>query len=85
MAYIELTDDQWYAEYEPTGKMYETYGEEMNYINEMPDNLVWTLVDGDEDSVVVNGRAYVNRLAYYVTKKPHNPEDTIVVNFEVLD
>lgn len=79
---ITLTDDQWYDQYEPDGRMYETYGADLNYINSMPANFVWTLVDGDEDSVVVNGRAYVNRLGYYLTKKPHNTNDLIVVEFD---
>jgi hypothetical protein len=77
-----LSDDVWYDKYEPEDKMYETYGEDMNYINSMPAQFVWTLVDGDEDSVVVNGRAFVNRIGYYISKKPHNTNDLIVVEFD---
>jgi len=77
-----ITDDVWYDTYEPDGKMYETYGEELEYINSVPAEFVWTLVDGDEDTVVVNGRAFVNRLGYYVSKNPHDPEDLIVVEFD---
>ena len=77
-----LKDDVWYDQYEPEDKMYETYGEDMNYINSMPAQFVWTLVDGDEDSVVVNGRAFVNRIGYYISKKPHNTNDLIVVEFD---
>lgn len=77
-----ITDDQWYETYQPEEKFYETYGEDLEYIKSMPDNFVWTLVDGDEDSVVVNGKAFVNRLGYYLTKKPHNPKSFIVVGFD---
>lgn len=76
-----LTDDQWYDTYEPDDRMYETYGEDMNYINSMPAQFVWTLMDGDEDTIVVNGRGYVNRIGYYISKKPHNTNDLIVVEF----
>ena len=79
---VIIKDEQWYETYEPEDKMYETYGEDLEYIKSMPDNFVWTLVDGDEDSVVVNGKAFVNRLGYYLTKKPHNTNDLIVVEFD---
>ena len=84
----ELEYDEWFDKYKPITndhdeiRIYETYGADLNYINSMPANFVWTLVDGDEDSVVVNGRAFVNRLGYYLTKKPHNTNDIIVVEFD---
>lgn len=77
-----ISDDVWYETYQPEDKMYETYGEDLDYIKSMPDNFVWTLVDGDEDSVVVNGKAFVNRIGYYISKKPHNTNDLIVVEFD---
>jgi hypothetical protein len=76
-----LKDDVWYDQYEPEERMYETYGEDMNYINSMPAQFVWTLVDTDDGEVVVNGRAFVNRIGYYTSKKPHNTNDLIVVEF----
>jgi hypothetical protein len=77
-----ISDSDWYDTYDPEEKFYETYGEDLEYIKSMPDNFVWTLVDGDEDSVVVNGKAFVNRLGYYLSKKPHNTNDLIVVEFD---
>ena len=79
---ITIRDEEWYDQYDPEERMYETYGEDLNYINSMPEQFVWTLVDGDEDSVVVNGKAFVNRIAYYISKKPHNTNDIIVVEFD---
>ena len=77
-----LKDDQWYETYEPEERMYETYGEDMNYINSMPAQFVWTLLDGDEgDEVIVNGKGLVNRIGYYISKKPHNTKELIVVEF----
>ena len=77
-----ISDDVWYETYQPEDKMYETYGEDLDYIKSMPAGYVWTLLDGDEDSVVVNGRAFVNRIGYYISKKPHNTNDLIVVEFD---
>jgi hypothetical protein len=82
---IILTEHQWFEQYgvDGDGRMYETYGEDMNYINSMPVSFVWTLIDGDEGQpLIVNGRAFVNRVGYYLTKKPHNPNDIIVVDLE---
>jgi hypothetical protein len=78
-----ISEYQWFEDYGVEDeKFYETYGEDLEYIQSMPDNLVWTLLDGDEDSVVVNGKAFVNRVGYYISKKPHNTNDLIVVEFD---
>lgn len=78
-----LTEDQWHSTYQPEERLYETYGADLNYINSMPNNYVWTLLDGDEgDPIVVNGRAFVNRIGYYISKKPHNTNELIVVEFD---
>ena len=85
MAYILLTEDQWYEQYEPEGRNYETYGADLNHIKSLPEEYVWTMLDGDDGQVlVVNGFSFVNRISYYVTKKPHNDSDTIVVAFEEI-
>ena len=77
-----ISDLDWHENYEPEDKLYETYGEDMAYINSMPAGHVWTLLDGEGDLVVVNGRGFVNRLGYYISKKPHNTNDLIVVEFD---
>ena len=60
--------------------MFETYGEDKALIDSLPIEYVWTLVDGDEGQPsITNGMAYVNRIAYYITKKPHNVEELILV------
>lgn len=81
---IILTERDWFEQYgvDAYVRMYETYGEDMNYIDSMPVSFVWTLVDGDTKPIIVNGRAFVNRIGYYLTKKPHNPNDIIVVDLE---
>jgi hypothetical protein len=72
--------EDWFETYDPLinhlnndrsvpfdGLMYETYGEEYNYIKEQPSNKVWTLVDDSEGGLaIIPGHHYVNRLGYFV-------------------
>lgn len=86
MAYVALTEDEWYERYKPKDRGYETYGADLNYIQSLPVEVVWTMLDGDDGQVlIVNGISFVNRISYYVTEQPHDPDDTIVVAFEEID
>jgi len=75
--------DEWANEFKPQAnhfrqhgeKIYETYGEEVEYVQSMHPNFVWTLVTGDECDLIVAGYAYVNRLGYYITENPWGDED----------
>jgi len=52
---------------------FETYGIELGYVLATADIKpahVWTLVDGDKGTYVVNGYHLVNRIAYLITRKP---------------
>lgn len=63
----------------PDEMMYETYGEEVEYIQSRDNHYVWTLVSGDMCDLIVAGYAYVNRLGYYVTEMPWTDEMTTVL------
>jgi hypothetical protein len=75
--------DDWESVYKPinnhidpnsswNGTMFETYGEEFDFVYAQSDANVWTWVDGDEGTWIISGRAYVNRIGYFVTELPHN-------------
>ena len=82
-----MTYEQWIETYKPMhnhiadysaafdGTMFETYGDERNFIQERvntaPDTI-WTLVTGDSsnDWIIMSGRHYVNRLGYFVSQVP---------------
>lgn len=67
----------------PNEMMYETYGEEVEFIQAQDPNYVWTLVSGDMCDLIVAGYAYVNRLGYYVTENPwKNEEDYVLISVE---
>lgn len=59
--------------------MYETYGEEVEYIQSLDPRYVWTSVSGDMCDLIVAGYAYVNRLSYYVTELPWESENEYVL------
>ncbi|WP_420419645.1 hypothetical protein [Pacificispira sp.] len=51
------------------GLMFETFGDELETILAATPGCVWTLVEGDDDTVVVvSGFHVVNRLGYFLTE-----------------
>lgn len=55
------------------GKMYETFGAEMDYINQLNETnpkRIWTILEGENDTLtIVAGVLYVNRMGYLVTEQ----------------
>jgi hypothetical protein len=63
--------------------IFETYGEEWEFIKAQDPRHVWTNIQGDMSDLVVAGVAYVNRLHYYVTEVPwENEDDYVLVSVE---
>src|SRR5215467_1136196 len=53
------------------GFMFETYGEELDFVRKQNRSHIWTLVEGDNGRLyVVEGYHLVNRLGYFVAKVP---------------
>jgi hypothetical protein len=61
--------------------MFETYGDELEFVFNQPAHNVWTWVDGDEGSFIVAGFSYVNRIGYFVTKEPWAQFEEIQVDY----
>jgi predicted methyltransferase MtxX (methanogen marker protein 4) len=85
--------DKWLADYKPVanhlsetsgweinekGILFETYGDELDFVRQQPDNHVWTWIDGDEGTVIVAGMAFVNRIGYFVTEVAWTDESAFV-------
>jgi hypothetical protein len=82
-----MTEDEWYEIYQPknnhidpdgaswSGTMFETYGEEVEFVQSTPENFVWTLVEVDGKGILVNGYSYVNRLGYFVCEVPWKDDE----------
>jgi len=57
------------------GCMYETFGDELAYVKQVPNNRIWTIVDGDgDDLLIIAGFHLVNRLGYLVTDEAWEDE-----------
>lgn len=79
---IAMTYEEWLDNYSPiindishpfsrAETMFETYGADWEKVKSTDLRHVWTWIEDDNgDDVLVAGRAFVNRLGYYITEKP---------------
>jgi hypothetical protein len=57
------------------GIMFETYGDELEFVRSQPEENVWTYMDGDgAGTIICAGYHFVNRIGYFVTKVARDPE-----------
>ena len=91
---VLLTMEEWEYHFKPIdnpidknaslgGAMFETYGEEYDYvaaIGHREPNRIWTYMDDDNgDTVIINAWAFVNRIGYLITEKPYDDSIDIQV------
>jgi len=100
---IQITEDEFQATYplvpnhietnaswtygDGPGCLFETYGEELDFVRRQDPRTVWTLTDHPDDEnkeLVQSGFHLVNRLGYLISAVPF-PENThieVVIEFE---
>ncbi|GIV43933.1 MAG: hypothetical protein KatS3mg035_1056 [Bacteroidia bacterium] len=65
------------------GIMYETYGEEYEYIcqliKEGKVNHIWTVLDADGELIIQSGYRLVNRMGYIVTEQAWEEEGVNII------
>lgn len=101
---VKIMDfDTWFDTFQPednhlddnasfNGKMFETFGAEVQYVCDKSNAdalravttgehglYVWTYIDGDEGTVIVEGYRLVNRIGYFLTKVSAEPNRYYVV------
>jgi hypothetical protein len=54
----------------PDEVLFETYGEEVDFVANYDNKYVWTRLQGDMSDLICAGYHYVNRLGYYITEVP---------------
>jgi hypothetical protein len=60
------------------GLMFETYGDEVEYVKSKPHNRIWTYGDGDDGGLYIwSGWSFVNRIGYFISEVPF-PENTTI-------
>jgi len=85
---IQLTEEEWFEQFKPipnhidtnasfndgnNGYMFETYGEELEFVKAQDPNRVWTYFDGDDGGVYISdGYHVINRIGYFVTALPYD-------------
>ena len=85
-----LSFDEFIKEYKPKrnslnpdaafdGHMFETFGEEENYVAHYDKNYVWTVIEENDRTMIIPGYHFVNRLGYIITEKPWPSEIDIAV------
>jgi hypothetical protein len=60
---------------DPDEQMFETYGEEVEFVTKADNKYIWTYLQGDMADLLVAGYHYVNRLGYYISSIPWENED----------
>jgi hypothetical protein len=101
--FIKLTEDEFYERFNPIknhfyknpedcsydGCMFETYGQELDYITELINDggkaSVWTIEEVEGRFYFVSGYHFVNRFGYLVTNEPvpENEEYEVLLDTEV--
>lgn len=64
------------------GCMFETYGEEFEYVRLQNSDCIWTLIEEDGVLFVGSGLRFVNRLGYFVSQTPIGPDEMLSFRFE---
>ena len=84
---IELTEEEWFDTFKPIpnhiddnasfqtedgiGYMFETYDDELRFVQSQEPNRIWTYCDGDNGGTYIfQGMRIVNRIGYFVTSVP---------------
>ena len=93
----KITEEDWVMDYQPIenhiepnssfeGHMFETYGEELDFVLSHDIHNIWTYIDGDSGNpIIVNGYSLVNRIGYFITEIPWADEDEINVSLVDYD
>jgi len=86
-----LCYDDWRDAYRPVpntlradapfdGLMFETFGPELDAVAAADPACVWTIVDGEDESLwLLSGCHFVNRLGYFITERPWNGIDQLEI------
>ncbi len=60
------------------GLMFETYGDEVEYVKSKPHDRIWMYGQGDDGGLYIwSGWGFVNRIGYFISEKPV-PDNTII-------
>jgi hypothetical protein len=62
------------------GLMFETYGDEVEYVKSKPENRIWMYGQGDDGGLYIwSGWGFVNRIGYFISENPVPDNTTIQI------
>jgi len=65
------------------GCLFETYGEEYEFVRSFDRNRVWTIVDNNDGTMnILSGLRWINRLGYLITQNRRPAGATVEVSLE---
>ena len=80
--YFMVNNYDEYASFD--GLMFETYGDEVDYVKSISPDRIWTYGDGDDGGGYIwNGWHIVNRLGYFISEVPCPADTTIQIQVSV--
>ena len=69
---------------DPDEVMFETYGEELEFVKAQDPRYIWTYLQGDMSDLVVAGYHFVNRIGYHISEVPwENENDYVLLSVQV--
>ncbi len=92
---VELSEDKWFDTYKPIknhidkaasvdGHMFETYGDEVEFVRSQHPTNIWTYGEGDNGGTYIwNGFHVVNRIGYFLTEVPF--DDKVITQIMISE
>ena len=94
--FIEISEDEFYNRYQllenhinpnaswaygdRPGCLFESFGDELNFVNQQDPQTIWTLIDGDDgDMYLISGLHFINRVGYLLSTSPVPINTTVQV------
>ena len=71
-----LSDNASWQDEDGNGILFETYGDEEKFVSAVDYHYVWTYIDGDNGTYVVNGRAFINRIGFFISQVPWQDDES---------
>ena len=86
---IDMSFDEWFDTYQPVdnhlstsasfdGKMFETFGDEWEYVRSLDPSYVWTYIDNGDSGYIIDGIHLVNRMGYFVSEYPRTNDKQLI-------
>ena len=74
-----------YNPYSPQSQHFETSGADNELLDLIKYNQIWTMIQAEDETQIVPGYRFANRICYFVTKKYWSNSDEVVVVEDITE